>query len=108
AGITRDTTFHRMRADQWHDVINTNLNSVFNVTRPVIEGISELRDESDKDGMRIYIEIKRGESAEVVLNNLYQRGCRGGPFPSGRARLRRARPGAASELPVHAEIQLAP
>jgi len=37
-----------------------------------LEGISELRDESDKDGMRIYIEIKRGESAEVVLNNLYQ------------------------------------
>ncbi|MDR2872552.1 MAG: DNA gyrase subunit A [Xanthomonadaceae bacterium] len=37
-----------------------------------IEGISELRDESDKDGMRIYIEIKRGESADVVLNNLYQ------------------------------------
>ena len=36
-----------------------------------IEGISELRDESDKDGMRIYIEVKRGESAEVVLNNLY-------------------------------------
>src|SRR5690606_15416134 len=32
---------------------------------------SELRDESDKDGMRIYIEVKRGESAEVVLNNLY-------------------------------------
>ena len=37
-----------------------------------IEGIGERRDESDKDGMRIYIEIKRGESAEVVLNNLYQ------------------------------------
>jgi len=37
-----------------------------------LEGISELRDESDKDGMRIFIEIKRGESAEVVLNNLYQ------------------------------------
>ncbi|MBN8224256.1 MAG: DNA gyrase subunit A [Xanthomonadales bacterium] len=37
-----------------------------------IEGISELRDESDKDGMRIYIEVKRGDSAEVVLNNLYQ------------------------------------
>ena len=36
-----------------------------------LEGISELRDESDKDGMRIYIEIKRGDSAEVVLNNLY-------------------------------------
>ena len=36
-----------------------------------IEGISELRDESDKDGMRIYIEVKRNESAEVILNNLY-------------------------------------
>ena len=36
-----------------------------------IEGISELRDESDKDGMRIYIELRRGESAEVVLNNLF-------------------------------------
>lgn len=36
-----------------------------------LEGISELRDESDKDGMRIYIEVKRGDSADVVLNNLY-------------------------------------
>ncbi|MCH8530291.1 MAG: DNA gyrase subunit A [Saccharospirillum sp.] len=36
-----------------------------------IEGISELRDESDKDGLRIAIEMKRGESGEVVLNNLY-------------------------------------
>lgn len=36
-----------------------------------LEGISELRDESDKDGMRIYIEVKRGESADVVLNNLF-------------------------------------
>ncbi|PJK01166.1 beta-ketoacyl-ACP reductase [Lysobacteraceae bacterium NML91-0213] len=41
AGITRDTTFHRMRADQWREVIDTNLNSVFNVTRPVIEGMRE-------------------------------------------------------------------
>ncbi len=37
-----------------------------------LEGISELRDESDKDGMRIFIEVKRGFSAEVLLNNLYQ------------------------------------
>ncbi len=37
-----------------------------------IEGISELRDESDKDGMRMVIELKRGEVAEVVLNNLYK------------------------------------
>jgi DNA gyrase subunit A len=36
-----------------------------------IEGISEIRDESDKDGMRLVIELKRGELAEVVLNNLY-------------------------------------
>jgi len=36
-----------------------------------IEGISALRDESDKDGMRMVIEIKRGEVGEVVLNNLY-------------------------------------
>ena len=38
----------------------------------LIEGISALRDESDKDGMRVVIELKRGEVAEVVLNNLYQ------------------------------------
>jgi DNA gyrase subunit A len=36
-----------------------------------IDGISELRDESDKDGMRMVIELKRGEVADVVLNNLY-------------------------------------
>ncbi len=36
-----------------------------------IEGISEIRDESDKDGLRVVIEIKRGEMGEVVLNNLY-------------------------------------
>jgi acetoacetyl-CoA reductase len=41
AGITRDGTFHRMKPDQWTDVINTNLNSCFNVTRPVIEGMRE-------------------------------------------------------------------
>ncbi|WP_147652007.1 acetoacetyl-CoA reductase [Vulcaniibacterium gelatinicum] len=41
AGITRDTTFHRMTALQWQEVINTNLNSCFNVTRPVIEGMRE-------------------------------------------------------------------
>jgi acetoacetyl-CoA reductase len=39
AGITRDSAFHRMTADQWHAVINTNLNSLFNMTRPVIEGM---------------------------------------------------------------------
>ena len=39
AGITRDTTFHKMSPQQWGDVINTNLNSVYNMTRPVIEGM---------------------------------------------------------------------
>jgi DNA gyrase subunit A len=37
-----------------------------------IEGITELRDESDKDGMRVVIELRRGEVADVVLNNLYK------------------------------------
>ncbi|SMF36708.1 DNA gyrase subunit A [Alteromonadaceae bacterium Bs31] len=36
-----------------------------------IEGISEIRDESDKDGLRVVIEIKRGEMGDVVLNNLF-------------------------------------
>ncbi len=37
-----------------------------------LEGVSDLRDESDRDGMRIVVELKRGEVAEVVLNNLYK------------------------------------
>ncbi len=37
-----------------------------------IEGITELRDESDKDGMRVVIELRRGESGEVMLNQLYK------------------------------------
>src|SRR5436309_2958214 len=41
AGITRDTMFHRMKPEQWTDVINTNLNSLFNMCRPVIEGMRE-------------------------------------------------------------------
>src|SRR2546425_2135491 len=41
AGITRDTMFHRMSPDQWTSVINTNLNSLFNMCRPVIEGMRE-------------------------------------------------------------------
>jgi acetoacetyl-CoA reductase len=39
AGITRDVMFHKMTPEQWHEVINTNLNSLFNMTRPVIEGM---------------------------------------------------------------------
>ena len=39
AGITKDAPFHRMTPEQWYAVINTNLNSLFNMCRPVIEGM---------------------------------------------------------------------
>ena len=42
------------------------------VGEKTIEGISDLRDESDREGMRIVIELKRGEVPEVILNNLYK------------------------------------
>jgi acetoacetyl-CoA reductase len=41
AGITRDVMFHKMTPEQWYDVVNINLNSLFNMTRPVIEGMRE-------------------------------------------------------------------
>jgi acetoacetyl-CoA reductase len=41
AGITRDAMFHRMKPEQWTQVINTNLNSLFNMCRPVIDGMRE-------------------------------------------------------------------
>jgi acetoacetyl-CoA reductase len=41
AGITRDTTFKKMEWNQWSDVIKTNLDSVYNVTRPLINGMIE-------------------------------------------------------------------
>ncbi len=41
AGITWDGMFHKMTPDQWYGVINTNLNSLFNMCRPVIEGMRE-------------------------------------------------------------------
>jgi DNA gyrase subunit A len=42
------------------------------VREKTIEGISDIRDESDRDGMRIVIELKRGEMSDVILNNLYK------------------------------------
>ncbi len=39
AGITKDAPFHKMKPEQWYAVINTNLNSLFNMTRPVIDGM---------------------------------------------------------------------
>ncbi|NRA28824.1 MAG: acetoacetyl-CoA reductase [Parvularculaceae bacterium] len=41
AGITRDGAFHKMSADQWKAVISTNLDSAFNMTRPVINGMRD-------------------------------------------------------------------
>jgi acetoacetyl-CoA reductase len=41
AGITRDGMFHKMTLDQWNAVINTDLNSLFNICRPLIEGMRE-------------------------------------------------------------------
>jgi DNA gyrase subunit A len=42
------------------------------VNEKKLEGISEIRDESDRDGMRVVIELKRGEQSEIILNNLYK------------------------------------
>ena len=42
------------------------------VRNKIIEGISDIRDESDRDGLRVVIELKRGEVGEVILNNLYK------------------------------------
>jgi DNA gyrase subunit A len=42
------------------------------VREKTIEGISDIRDESDRDGMRIVIDLKRGETGDVILNNLYK------------------------------------
>lgn len=42
------------------------------VKEKIVEGISEIRDESDKSGMRVVIELRRGENANVMLNNLYK------------------------------------
>ena len=42
------------------------------VKEKLVEGISEIRDESDKSGMRVVIELRRNENASVILNNLYK------------------------------------
>jgi acetoacetyl-CoA reductase len=72
AGITRDTMFHRMKPEQWTDVINTNLNSLFNMCRPVIEGmrarkfgrivnISSINGQKGQMGQSNYSAAKAGE-----------------------------------------------
>jgi acetoacetyl-CoA reductase len=60
AGITRDATLHRMKPDQWSAVINTNLNSLFNMCRPVIEGMRER-----KFGRIINISSINGQKGQI-------------------------------------------
>ncbi len=87
AGITRDAPFHRMTPDQWHDVINTNLNGVFNMTHPVWPGMRER-----KFGRVIIISSingQKGQFAQVnyaaskagdlgIVKSLAQEGARAG------------------------------
>ena len=61
-----------------------------------LEGIADLRDESDKSGMRAVIELKRGEVAEIVLNNLYKAHADAGELRHEHGRARR-RPAAAAQ-----------
>src|SRR5215471_11796109 len=64
AGITRDTMFHRMKPEQWTEVINTNLNSLFNMCRPVIEGMRER-----KFGRIINISSINGQKGQIGQSN---------------------------------------
>jgi acetoacetyl-CoA reductase len=87
AGITRDAPFHRTTPDQWHDVINTNLNGVFNMTHPIWPGMRER-----KFGRIIIISSingQKGQFAQVnyaaskagdlgIVKSLAQEGARAG------------------------------
>src|SRR2546430_1092130 len=64
AGITRDTMFHRMKPDQWTAVINTNLNSLFNMCRPVIEGMR-----TRKFGRIVNISSINGQKGQMGQSN---------------------------------------
>jgi len=64
AGITRDSMFHRMKPEQWVAVINTNLVSLFNMCRPVIEGMRER-----KFGRIINISSINGQKGQMGQTN---------------------------------------
>jgi acetoacetyl-CoA reductase len=64
AGITRDTMFHRMKPEQWNAVINTNLSSLFNMCRPVIEGMRER-----KFGRIVNISSINGQKGQMGQSN---------------------------------------
>jgi acetoacetyl-CoA reductase len=87
AGITRDGFFHRMTKEQWSEVINTNLNSLFNMTRPVWDGmrsrkfgrvicISSINGQKGQAGQANYSAAKAGEIGFVKA--LAQEGARAG------------------------------
>jgi acetoacetyl-CoA reductase len=64
AGITRDATLHRMKPEQWTAVINTNLGSLFNMCRPVIDGMRER-----KFGRIINISSINGQKGQIGQTN---------------------------------------
>jgi acetoacetyl-CoA reductase len=64
AGIARDSMFHRMKPEQWVAVINTNLNSLFNMCRPVIEGMR-----TRKFGRIINISSINGQKGQMGQTN---------------------------------------
>jgi acetoacetyl-CoA reductase len=87
AGITRDSMFHRMKPEQWTAVINTNLGSLFNMCRPVIEGmrerkfgriinISSINGQKGQAGQANYSAAKAGELG--FTKALAQEGARSG------------------------------
>jgi acetoacetyl-CoA reductase len=87
AGITRDGMFHKMTKEQWYGVINTNLNSLFNMTRPVWEGmrarkfgrvicISSINGQKGQMGQVNYSAAKAGDIGFVKA--LAQEGARAG------------------------------
>ena len=87
AGITKDGMFHKMTPDQWYAVINTNLNSLFNMTRPVWDGmrarkfgrvicISSINGQKGQLGQVNYSAAKAGDIGFVKA--LAQEGARAG------------------------------
>ena len=87
AGITKDGMFHKMTPEQWYGVINTNLNSLFNMTRPVWEGmrarkfgrvicISSINGQKGQMGQVNYSAAKAGDLGFVKA--LAQEGARSG------------------------------
>src|SRR2546421_12669344 len=64
AGITRDAPFHRMTPEQWYAVINTNLNSLFNMTRPLWDGMR-----ARKFGRIINISSINGQKGQFAQAN---------------------------------------